>query len=117
MSREILRPTRYPARVCDSHAISYQQDNGFVSGAGGQRGATKQSLKHAIWRTMIGIAQHLWFERDTEAAVRFYTSLVPAGRIHPKRRSALAKRVTEAMLRMTKFAIAVLEAAARQSGE
>jgi predicted 3-demethylubiquinone-9 3-methyltransferase (glyoxalase superfamily) len=24
------------------------------------------------------VTQHLWFERDVEAAMRFYTSLVPA---------------------------------------
>jgi len=27
------------------------------------------------------VTQHLWFERDMEAAVRFYTSLIPGSRI------------------------------------
>jgi predicted 3-demethylubiquinone-9 3-methyltransferase (glyoxalase superfamily) len=28
------------------------------------------------------VTQHLWFERDMEAAVRFYTSLIPGSAVH-----------------------------------
>jgi predicted 3-demethylubiquinone-9 3-methyltransferase (glyoxalase superfamily) len=27
------------------------------------------------------VTQHLWFEKDMEAAVRFYTSLIPGSRL------------------------------------
>jgi len=30
---------------------------------------------------MTQVAQHLWFEKDMEAAVRFYTSLVPGSAV------------------------------------
>lgn len=28
------------------------------------------------------VTQHLWFEKDMEAAVRFYTSLIPGSEVH-----------------------------------
>ena len=28
------------------------------------------------------VTQHLWFERDMEAAIRFYTSLIPGSAVH-----------------------------------
>ncbi|YBV95082.1 VOC family protein (plasmid) [Phyllobacteriaceae bacterium JZ32] len=31
---------------------------------------------------MMKIIQHLWFEKDMEAAVRFYTSLIPGSKVH-----------------------------------
>ncbi|MEK1852884.1 MAG: VOC family protein [Phyllobacterium sp.] len=31
---------------------------------------------------MMKVAQHLWFEKDMEAAVGFYTSLIPDSAIH-----------------------------------
>lgn len=31
---------------------------------------------------MTKVTQHLWFEKDMEAAVRFYTSLIPGSSLH-----------------------------------
>ena len=31
---------------------------------------------------MIGVVQHLWFEKDMEAALGLYTSLIPGSAIH-----------------------------------
>jgi predicted 3-demethylubiquinone-9 3-methyltransferase (glyoxalase superfamily) len=68
------------------------------------------------------VTQHLWLEKDMEAAVRFYASLIPlrgplgfgAARRQPERADrAKARRVTAAMLKMVKLDIAELEAAAR----
>jgi predicted 3-demethylubiquinone-9 3-methyltransferase (glyoxalase superfamily) len=31
---------------------------------------------------MVSVKQHLWFEKDMEAAVRFYTGLIPGSALH-----------------------------------
>ena len=30
----------------------------------------------------MNVTQHLWFEKDMEAAIRFYTSLIPGSSVH-----------------------------------